>query len=258
MNPAVSVVTVTKNLIESGQSRYLRECISSVRRQGTDSFPVEYIVVDGASNDGTKELIGAFEKQIDILISEPDAGIYDAMMKGVRLARGEYVAFLNADDCYLLHGLRNLVTATQSANADIGVGSASIVDENKDSVGLKKVEFFKTFFQAPFCHQALIVRRTCFDQVALDTTYEITAWKYMLDLYISDLNRYVSDLRVVKYRRGGISDRRRGIFDEERDRVVRECILNCSNHDLICPIESPAHTRMCMVRAVPWMGKVIF
>jgi glycosyltransferase involved in cell wall biosynthesis len=87
----ISVVTVcfnAKNTISS--------CIDSVLKQEYEN--VEYIVIDGVSNDGTLEILESYKDSIDYFISEPDGGIYDAMNKGIALASGDWMIFLNADD----------------------------------------------------------------------------------------------------------------------------------------------------------------
>ncbi len=91
--PLVTVITATYNA-----AKYLPDAIQSIREQ--DYGNIEYIVVDGASTDGTVDVIRANEDIIDRWISEPDTGIYAAWNKGVRLARGEWIAFLGADDIY--------------------------------------------------------------------------------------------------------------------------------------------------------------
>lgn len=89
----VSVITVVYN----GEA-VVEDAISSVLSQNYDD--VEYVVVDGASTDRTQEIIRKYDKQIEIFKSEPDEGIYDAMNKGIELASGDIVGFLNSDDFY--------------------------------------------------------------------------------------------------------------------------------------------------------------
>lgn len=92
--PLISVITVVRN----GAS-VIANCIDSVFAQGIKDL--EYIVIDGASTDGTLDIIRRYGDAISVCISEPDCGLYDAMNKGLRLARGRYVHFLNADDRYV-------------------------------------------------------------------------------------------------------------------------------------------------------------
>lgn len=89
----VSIITINFNNAE-GLKRTLKSVISQTFRN------YEYIVIDGGSNDGSKEVIKEWSSNIDYWVSESDDGIYDAMNKGVRVASGEYVAFLNSGDVY--------------------------------------------------------------------------------------------------------------------------------------------------------------
>jgi glycosyltransferase involved in cell wall biosynthesis len=91
---SISIITVVRN----GAS-VIANCIESVLAQQIEGM--EYIVIDGASTDGTLEIIRRYGGAITVCLSEPDGGLYDAMNKGLRLARGRYVHFLNADDHYV-------------------------------------------------------------------------------------------------------------------------------------------------------------
>lgn len=89
--PIFSVITICWNV-----DKEIQKTLDSVVRQTCGSK--EYIVVDGGSTDGTLEILKHYQDSIDILISEPDKGIYNAMNKGLRLAHGQYVIFMNAGD----------------------------------------------------------------------------------------------------------------------------------------------------------------
>lgn len=89
----ISIITVCYNAVGT-----IADAIESILAQ---NFPgVEFIVVDGASTDGTLNIIDSFRKNISIVISERDGGIYEAMNKGLALATGDVIGFLNADDVY--------------------------------------------------------------------------------------------------------------------------------------------------------------
>ena len=89
----ISIITVCFNSI-----KYLKKCINSIQSQSYKN--IEHIVIDGASTDGTLSLLESKSDQFKVLVSEPDNGIYDAMNKGIKLAKGDVVAFLNSDDFY--------------------------------------------------------------------------------------------------------------------------------------------------------------
>ena len=93
-SPIISVITVVRN-----GAAVIADCIDSVLAQKITGL--EYIVIDGASNDGTQDIVRCYGDAISVCISEPDQGLYDAMNKGLRLARGRYIHFLNADDRYV-------------------------------------------------------------------------------------------------------------------------------------------------------------
>lgn len=105
--PLVSVITATYNA-----AAHLPAAIQSIRGQAYDN--IEYIVVDGASTDGTVDVIRANEDVIGHWVSEPDTGIYDAWNKGLRLAHGDWIAFLGADDVYLAGAIEAYVNAIGS------------------------------------------------------------------------------------------------------------------------------------------------
>ena len=91
MIPKISIITVVYNA-----KGFLEETIESVLSQNFNNF--EYIIIDGGSIDGTLDIIKKYQDRITLWVSEPDKGIYDAMNKGIRYAKGEYVYFLGGDD----------------------------------------------------------------------------------------------------------------------------------------------------------------
>lgn len=89
--PKISVITVVYNAVAT-----LEQTIHSVINQDFEDF--EFIIIDGGSSDGTIEIIKKYEDRITLWISEPDKGIYDAMNKGIIMAKGEYIYFINSGD----------------------------------------------------------------------------------------------------------------------------------------------------------------
>lgn len=121
--PKISIVTPTLN-----QGRFLEQCILSVLAQGYDNL--ELIVIDGGSCDKTLEIIHQYARHITHWVSEPDAGQSDAINKGFRLARGDLVAWLNADDFYLENCLKTVASAyRQHPDASFIFGDGVRVDE---------------------------------------------------------------------------------------------------------------------------------
>ena len=127
--PLVTVVTVTYNLVKNNRAAGFHQCVNSVQAQ--DYPNIEHLIIDGASSDGTLDIIREYEQKGWLRChSEPDKGIYDAMNKGIRLAKGKYIAFLNSDD--LWHGpegVSRTVNILEATRGDISCAPAKIATE---------------------------------------------------------------------------------------------------------------------------------
>ena len=103
--PLVTIITIVHNNVKT-----IRTAIQSVAHQSYEN--IEHIVIDNCSNDGTLEAIYQQENDISLIISEPDDGIYHALNKGIKLANGEIVGFLNSDD--VLKNRNTITTIVQN------------------------------------------------------------------------------------------------------------------------------------------------
>jgi glycosyltransferase involved in cell wall biosynthesis len=118
----ISLITVVFNAKNT-----IRDCIESVISQQCECL--EYIVIDGGSTDGTLEVIDRYLDEIQIFISKPDRGIYDAMNKGIQLATGNVIGTLNADDCFADCDVLNAVAhAFETKNCDILYGNLNFIN----------------------------------------------------------------------------------------------------------------------------------
>jgi glycosyltransferase involved in cell wall biosynthesis len=131
--PLVSIITPSFN-----QARFIEETVRSVIDQ--DYPNIEYLVVDGGSNDGSREIITRYHREYpDRLVwwvSEPDRGQTDAINKGFGRARGEILAWLNSDDVYLPHAVSEAVAALQEhPEAGMVYGDANLTDEAGQVIG---------------------------------------------------------------------------------------------------------------------------
>lgn len=209
----VTIVTVVYNA-----RPLLEKTIGSVVLQKKSYPHMEYVVVDGASKDGTLDLIRAYEGWIDKWISEPDKGIYDAMNKGLGMASGDFVWFLNAGDFIyspsFLKEVFDLRTApvydTPDGWADIYYGQTRLVDSGWRPAGMRRLRAPENLDARSFskgmlvCHQSVLVRRsiTC----PYDVRYKCSAdYNWVLQaLEKSRGNQYTH--RIVScYLKGGKS-----------------------------------------------------
>src|SRR5579859_1533553 len=224
----ISLITVSYNSAST-----IRDTIASVRSQ--DYKDIEYIVVDGNSTDGTVDIIKAHAAEIGQWISEPDKGIYDAMNKAIRMARGEVVGILNSDDFYSANDIVSQVAATFSdAQVDAVFGDLVFVDPNNLKKVVRKYSSAKWYpekFARGFmpAHPTFFVRRKYYHQIGMfKTDYKIAADYELLIrfLYVHKLKYRYLPLNMVTMRRGGVSSsgiRSNIILNDE---IIRGCREN--------------------------------
>jgi glycosyltransferase involved in cell wall biosynthesis len=159
-SPLFSIITVTWNA-----APVLSDTIASLRGQTSTDF--EWIVVDGASQDATLEVVGAHHP--DVLCSEPDRGIFDAMNKAVSLANGSWLYFLNAGDCFsdarVLEEVAAKLKQDELASADILFGD--VIYCGKRGNRLRRFNWLRPWKlkYGDLCHQAVFARRELFERV---------------------------------------------------------------------------------------------
>lgn len=117
--PLITVITSTFNA-----AKHLPNTVQSIREQGYDK--IEWVVIDGGSTDGTLDILRQSEDVIDHWISEPDHGIYDAWNKGLRLARGEWILFLGADDQILPDAIGSMVNVANESPVPLDLISGKV------------------------------------------------------------------------------------------------------------------------------------
>ncbi|WP_109832824.1 glycosyltransferase family 2 protein [Reichenbachiella versicolor] len=202
----VSVITVVYNGAD-----VIEKTIQSVLSQSFQNL--EYIVVDGASNDGTLEVLSKYSDSISKFISEKDSGIYNAMNKGIVLSSGDYLLFLNAGDIfYSDQSLEKLISVANNHQWDFIYGKAVLEDETS---GIE-LEFGKELVpqelnkKMPICHQAILYHDTAFQEIGnYDEQLRIKSDHEWLVRYFhlknQDTNYQFVDEFVVRYDMIGFS-----------------------------------------------------
>ncbi len=206
----ISIITVTQNC-----ARVLKNCLDSVAAQS--QVYVEHVVIDGASIDGTLELLRAHRSQLAELVTEPDAGIYDAMNKGIAHASGDIVGFLNADDFYTHDRVLESVAKyfSEDPMLDACYSDLMYVDKFDTSRTVRYWQsnpFEARSFSRGWCppHPTFFVRRSVYERFGgFDLSYRIAAdvELMMRFLEVHKLSvKYVPDV-WVKMRMGGTTNK---------------------------------------------------
>ena len=203
----ISIITVVLN-----NKQFILDCIESVKKQ--TYADIEYIIIDGGSTDGTVKIIRENQPCIDQWISEEDQGIYDALNKGIRLASGEVIGFLNADDIFYSRDIVQKIVRIFKDNK-IEAVYGDLVYMNKSLTrtirywesGQYKPGIFKTGWMLP--HPTFYVRKSVYTKYGLyDTRFKISA-DYEIMLRLLEKKKiavyYISEI-VVIMRVGGVSN----------------------------------------------------
>lgn len=198
--PLISIITVVFN-----GEKYLEETIQSVINQTYSN--VEYIIIDGGSTDATLDIIKKYEDKIDYLVSEKDRGIYDAMNKGIKLASGEVIALLNADDYYLDNKVIENIANEFKNGEKFVVTNTKILSENSFQDFLVKSDK-QLHIQLPFMHPSTFISKKIYKQFGLyNLSYRVAAdCDFLLRILSSDQNYKIIDILTVVMRTGGESD----------------------------------------------------
>ena len=170
--PLFSIITITYNAATT-----LPATLRSVQEQSCRNY--EYIVVDGASQDNTLSLVEQCGLSVR-LSSEPDKGLYDAMNKGMKMATGEYLIFLNAGDSFHAPDtLQRIADAVGDSRPGVVYGETAIVDSDRNFLMMRRLKApekltWRSFTQGMLvCHQAFIARRDL--AVEYDLQYRYSA-----------------------------------------------------------------------------------
>ena len=220
--PTFSIITVTYNA-----GKVLEDTIQSVISQTYRN--VEYIIVDGSSKDNTLEIIGKYSKHISKMVSEPDKGLYDAMNKGIRMATGDYLCFLNAGDKF--HAKETLQRITETLKdkdlPDVIYGETAIVDEGGNFLHMRRLSTperlnWKSFKQGMLvCHQAFLAKRELALKHPYDMQYRFSAdFDWCIRIMKEAKCLHNTRLTLIDYLNEGMTTRNHKASLKERFRIM--------------------------------------
>lgn len=218
--PLFSIITICYNAEAT-----LEKTIQSVLAQ---TYPnVEYIIVDGASKDNTLAIINRYRPQLSKVVSEPDKGLYDAMNKGIGLATGDYLCFLNAGDTFFSAStLQEMVdTLPADRQPDVIYGETALVDAEGQFVRMRRLQApevltWRSFRQGMLvCHQAFFARR---ELVPLyDLQYRFSAdFDWCIRIMKQSRLLHNTHLTLVNYLDEGLTTRNQKASLKERFHIM--------------------------------------
>ena len=188
----------------------LKDTLESVFEQTCQDF--EYILIDGGSTDGSKELLQYYDNKFTYWISERDTGIFNAMNKGLKQATGEYIIHMNSGDTFYAKNILEKVIPKLESGEDILCGNSFFVnDHNSESpyfwIAPQQVSF-NFFCKDTLNHQSMFIKRSLFERVGFySETYKAASdWIFLLQAFsFHDATYKKLDFCVSKYDRSGFS-----------------------------------------------------
>lgn len=201
MNPSVSIITVCFNALSS-----FKKTIQSVIAQNFNNF--EYIVIDGGSNDGTKEFLNDISQNDNriFFISEHDKGIYDAMNKGIKFSRGDWICFMNAGDCFFSNTTLSQIFNKVKYEFDFIYGDRIVYNQTGEEIYQKAGVISDTTKREVVFHQALLTKGAILRKFPYNLTYKYAAdYDYIVKSYINNKKFLYLDFPFCYFERGGVS-----------------------------------------------------
>lgn len=219
----ISIITVCYNSAQT-----IGDTLRSVRDQTFDN--AEHIVVDGQSKDNTLSVIETEGRHVTKLVSEADKGIYDAMNKGIALATGEIIGFINADDFYASpDALAKVASVFSDPNVDACYGDLCYVKQENTSALVrywKSSKFHPGAFESGWCppHPTFFVRRAVYQRFGgFDLSYKIAADVELMIRFL-EVHRirakYIPAV-LVKMRMGGTTNKNLGNIVRQNREILR-------------------------------------
>jgi glycosyltransferase involved in cell wall biosynthesis len=229
-----SIITVCKN-----SEKTIESTILSVLNQNYKDF--EYIIIDGVSTDSTLDIIEKYRNKISKVICEPDNGLYDAMNKGIKFSKGEYLFFLNSDDTFLHDNILQLISNYTENQPDLIYGDLTVLDKKTGKFSIQKHNKFNKIYlikNTP-CQPATFYNRQAFEKYGdFDSNYKIVAdHEWFLRIF-----RHHSGKITAKYTGFPISIFNLGGISTSKE---REAKITLERNDMLNKYFSASERKIC-------------
>lgn len=241
-NCKVSIITVVYNGV-----RTIEQTIQSVMKQTYKN--IEYIVIDGLSTDGTKDIIEKYRQFISCYVSEKDEGIYDAMNKGIHKATGDIVGIINSDDWYACDAVENAVRSLRQGDVDLVYGKVCLVMGEGNGKEIPSVPLESIWYQMASPHPTVFVKKKIYEKYGLfDVRYRYAADYDLMLRFFSDKVKFGYLDRVIAYFRSGGSTtvHQKEVYDEGYV-ISMSYIDKCENKVQVLPVIEENYQWRCFV-----------
>lgn len=237
----LSCVTAVYNAISAGNRERLIRCVESVAALKTEH---EHLIYDGASGDGTVEILRGLEKRIPGLkvVSEKDTGLYNALNKGVRDAKGEWLYVLGCDDYIAWPETFDEVMTAIPSGTDVVAAKVKM-----DRQGVLCDQFYRRWrilIGMPYCHQGMISKTACVREVGgFDERYRVAAdYDMVLKFHFSGKKVFFVNKLIAVFSLGGMSTNGTALFTEGPVTAARLRLSPSDTSILLAQYVIPLHT----------------
>jgi glycosyltransferase involved in cell wall biosynthesis len=255
----ISVITINYNNADG-----LKKTIESVLAQ--DSADFEYVVIDGNSSDGSQQVLDNYKAQIGYALSEPDTGIYNAMNKGIRAAKGDYLLFLNSGDTLLENDTLTKVGHRIDATKDLYYGNQIFLSDRSGKMEewtFPQKLTFGFFIDNSLPHQATFIRRSLFDTIFMyNETLKIASdWEFfMVAVCIRKVSYEHIGMVVSEYDFTGISSNPNSynLVQSEKKKVYGQFFsLDEEDFDVMSEMKLKRVKNLLYIKRFRWAWKML-
>lgn len=222
----LSIITVNLNNRDG-----LQQTINSVVSQTFTDY--EWIVIDGGSTDGSRELIEQYKNLFAYWCSEPDKGIYNAMNKGIARAKGDWLHFLNSGDWLANKDVLNEIFSTSMCGEIIYGDFYQVYGKTARTFSFDSELSFSSLYFESIAHPSSFIKRSLLSERLYNEKYKIVAdWEFFLECSLMGINFVHKDIVVSNYDTTGISSKNRELVLKERTTAINDLVPKCIQKDM--------------------------
>jgi glycosyltransferase involved in cell wall biosynthesis len=254
---SISIITVNYN-----DKVGLEKTIKSVIYQKFRDF--EFIIIDGNSFDGSKEVIENYKNELTLAISEPDKGIYNAMNKGIKLAKGKYLLFLNSGDTLSNEFVIEKINKELEPSFGIVYGDANYLENNALFTRTYPEKLsFQFFLSHNLSHQASFIRKDLFDSIFLyNEDYKIVSdWEFFIYSICKENTPYKHiNLVVCNYDTTGLSSviaNHKAMHEERKETLQKYFPLFLDDYENIAALNNKRTKQYLYIKQKPVAYKIL-